>query len=121
MGIFLFYEGDGRIAGEISTAHWRQMRRILPVLIDWLNEATKARHSPPPPATLLPEPFKLSSLIRDEADTKEEINIRDRHEMKRLFAWCDFLAPLDEAYALFDPIVRILRAQSRHPDEPRVV
>ena len=41
--------------------------------------------------------------------------------MKRLFAWCDFLAPLDEAYALFDPIVRILRAQSRHPDEPRVV
>ena len=118
MGILVFYEGDGRIAGDIGKRHWRQMRRLLPLLFDWLNEHMR-RPPKPVPEKLTVATFKLATMLRDEADAKEEINLIDLAEWKRFFDWCDFLAPLDDTYRFFAPAVELLREQSRHPDEVR--
>lgn len=120
MGILIFYEGDGRIAGDIDKRHWRQMRRILPPLFDWLNEHMRRPPKTVPP-TLIVEPFKLTAMLRDEADKTEEVNLIGLDEWKRFFAWCDFLAPRDDAFKFFGPTVELLREQSRHPDELRRV
>jgi hypothetical protein len=118
MGIMVFYEGDGRIAGDIGKRHWRQMRRILPYLIEWLNEYM--RHPPKGvPEKLILAPFKLSKMVRDDADKAEEINLSDLVEWNRFFAWCDFLGPIDDTYRFYAPVVELLREQSRHPDEVR--
>jgi hypothetical protein len=118
MGILLFYDGDGRIAGDIAKQHWMQMRRILPFVFDWLN--SQMRHPPKsvPPALAIGE-FKLAKMMRDDADKTEEINLVELPEWKRFFAWCDFLGAQDDTYKFFAPVVQLLREQSRHPDEAR--
>jgi hypothetical protein len=118
MGILVFYEGDGRIAGDIRRRHWRQIRRILPLLFDWLNEHV---HRPPKsvPTKLVIAPFKLATMIRDDSQAKEEINLINAAEWNRFFAWCDFLSTVDDTHRLFAPALHILREQSRHPDELR--
>ncbi len=118
MGILVFYDGDGRIAGDIGKRHWRQMRRLLPILFDWLNEHMR-RPPKNAPAALASVTFKLAAMLRDDADKREEINLIDPAEWKRFFAWCDFLAPLDDTFKFFAPAVTLLREQSRHPDEGR--
>ena len=60
MGILVFYEGDGRIAGDIGKRHWRQMRRILPLLFDWLNE-----HMRRPPKTFPPTLAAYQKLLAE--------------------------------------------------------
>jgi hypothetical protein len=40
-------------------------------------------------------------------------------EWNRFFAWCEFLARLDDTYRFFAPVVDLLREQSRHPDAVR--
>jgi hypothetical protein len=118
MGIMVFYEGDGRIAGDIGKRHWRQMRRILPVLVEWLNEHLR---KPPKgyPATLTLAPFKLSAMLKDDADKAEEVNLLGLDEWKRFFAWCEVLDAVDDTYKFFAPTVEVFREQSRHPDELR--
>ena len=37
MGILIFYEGDGRIAGDIPLLQWREIRRLLPLAVDLIN------------------------------------------------------------------------------------
>jgi len=118
MGILIFYEGDGRIAGDIGKRHWRIMRRQLPLIFDWMN----AHMRQPPknlPAKLLPGPFKLTAMLRDDADNTEEVNLIGLDEWNRFFAWCEFLARLDDTYRFFAPVVDLLREQSRHPDAVR--
>ena len=116
MGILVFYDGDGRIAGDIGKRHWRQVRRLLPLLVDWLNDHMRRPPKVVPPK-LIVGTFKLATMLRDDADKSEEINLLDLGEWKRFFAWCDFLAPYDETFKFFAPVVALLREQSRHPDE----
>jgi hypothetical protein len=118
MGILVFYEGDGRIAGDIRRRHWRQMRRVLPLLFDWLNEHMRRPPSNTPPKLVVGQ-FKLAAMMRDDSGKTEEINLIDLAEWKRFFGWCDFLAPLDDSFGFFAPVVQVLREQSRHPDEVR--
>jgi hypothetical protein len=118
MGILVFYDGDGRIAGDIEKRHWVQMRRILPLVFEWLNQ--HIRHPPKTvPPTLTVATFKLAQMMRDDADKTEEINLVELAEWKRFFAWCDFLSTQDDTFKFFAPVVQLLREQSRHPDEVR--
>lgn len=118
MGILVFYDGDGRIAGDIEKRHWRQMRRILPQVFEWVNDQMRKPPKAPPPE-LTVAPFKLPKMMRDDADKTEEINLVELAEWKRFFAWCDFLGPRDDTFKFFVPVVALLREQSRHPDEAR--
>lgn len=118
MGILVFYDGDGRIAGDIEKRHWREMRRILPQIFEWINAHIQHPPKGVPPALTI-APFKLNKMMRDEADKTEEINLVALAEWKRFFAWCDFLAQQDDTFRFFAPIVAVLREQSRHPDDVR--
>jgi hypothetical protein len=120
MGILVFYDGDGRIAGDIGKRHWRQMRRLLPLAFDWINEHMR-RPPKNAPVKLTPATFTLAAMMRDESDKKEEINLINADEWNRFFAWCDFLAALDDTFQFFAPVIHLLREQSRHPDEVRQV
>jgi hypothetical protein len=120
MGIMIFYEGDGRIAGDISARHWRQMRRLLPIAFDLVNEHLKR---PPKtlPVTLATTPFNLATMMRDDAHKTEEVNLSDAAEWKRFFTIFDFLTTVDDTFKFYTHAVHLLREQSRHPDELRQI
>jgi hypothetical protein len=118
MGILVFYEGDGRIAGDIPQKQWREIRRLLPLAVDLINREMAQKQSRPTPEKLVAKPIKAEQLLRDDSKVSEEVNILDAAEWRRLFNWWDFLSPLVDAMRFYQPVIDILRAQTRHPDEP---
>jgi hypothetical protein len=98
--------------GEVAVGRWREMQKLLPLLIEYVNrsimvawhegrlanvaiDATgtvapgRAAASAPSPE---PRPFVLRDFLVDWADGFSEIDITDAAELQRLFAWCDYLA-----------------------------
>ena len=72
------------------------------------------------PATLAVTAIQAErSMLKDDADKAEEVNLVGLDEWKRFFAWCEVLGAVDETYTFFAPTVEVLREQSRHPDELR--
>jgi hypothetical protein len=118
MGILVFYEGDGRIAGDIPATHWREISRLLPLAIDLINREMTQKQARPAPESLTVKPFKVELLLRDDSKVAEEINLLNRTEWQRLLGWWDFLSPLCEGLRFYQPVLESLRPQTRHPDEP---
>ena len=48
-------------------------------------------------------------MLSEHDITLNDICIYNAEEWDRFFAWCDFLAPRDGAYALYSPLVETLR------------
>jgi hypothetical protein len=118
MGILVFYDGDGRIAGDIAKQDWRQMRRLLPLVFEWLNDRVRHPYQNLPPK-LTTSPFKLNAMIRVDSEKKEELNLVDAVEWRRFFGWCEFLSTTDPTHRFYAALIQTLREQSRHPDEVR--
>ena len=44
--------------------------------------------------------------------------MRSLAEWQRLLAWWDFLGPVVEGMQFYQAVLLILKAQTRHPDDP---
>ena len=118
MGILIFYEGDGRIAGDVPAEQWKQIRRLIPLAIDLINVEMGNKQSQPKSEKLVVAPIRAEKLMRDEWKSKEEINLLDSAEWDRLLAWWTFLTPVVEGMRFYAPVLEILKKQTKHPDQP---
>ena len=129
MGHELIYHPDDRHLGSVSLRRWEEVRKLLPLLVDYINRAMQLEWQPgvlrnvrvlagggadppvPPPEQVQPaaRPFALERMISEELLDQNEVLVYEAAEWDRLFAWCDFLAQRDGAYALYRPLVEVLR------------
>jgi hypothetical protein len=113
----------------MSLRRWDEVHKLLPPLVDFINQAMKKEWSPgtardirimangaiqpavPPPTVEAPppEPFELDKMLSTEHLGLNEIYFFLASEWDRLFAWCAFLETRDGAYELYDPLVLTLR------------
>lgn len=129
MGHLVFYRCYDHELGDVSVGRWREIRKLLPSLVEYLNNAMTldweqgtrrnvtlySDGSVRPPeaadATMPPvAPFILEHIFRDESDGLNEIYVEDADELTRLFAWYDFLSARDGAAALYAPLIQALRS-----------
>ena len=131
MGSLFFYKDYQHSLGDVAAGRWRQMRKLLPALVEYLNESmavdwdsgtrlnvavSEAGASPGLPGPRTPPrigPFALDRLLRDESQTRHEIYIEDADEFMRLLDWHAFLQDRDGAASLYEPLVSELRARTR--------
>lgn len=132
MGHILFYKSYEHELGDVSVGRWREIQRLLPPFVEYVNgamtldwssgirrnvtvyaddslklfEASDAER-----LTILP--FMLTRFLRDESDVLNEIYVEDADEVMRLFAWYDFLSARDGAASLYAPLVQTLRSCTR--------
>ena len=130
MGNLIIHHDKG--IGEVAKGRWRLMRQLLPIAIAFVNDSMKkewepgtlsnvavsATHMTPAasPTSVAPSstrPFSFESMFEDQSETLDEIHLLDADELRRLFAWCDFLATRDGAYELIEPLVEALRMRTR--------
>lgn len=126
----VFYLGNGGPnVGDMSKGRWREMRRLLPLFLHFINSAMKddwrpgvmrsvvvfqngssspsfgkKDSLPPTPGT-----FEFARLIRDLADDTDEVFFEDQAELVRLISWCDFLESRDGAFLFYKPVADALR------------
>jgi hypothetical protein len=125
----LFYHPGDRHIGSVSLRRWEEVSKLLPLLVDFLNRAMRKDWRPgvvrdvrvfaggvtDPQAPPLeqhqpaPGPFALERMLSEELLDMNEVRIFEAVEWDRLFKWCDFLAERDGAYALYRPLVEVLR------------
>ncbi len=132
MGHLLFYRSYDHDLGDISVGRWRELQRLLPPFLEYVNGAMNSNWGPgtrrnvtvcadgsvQPPETSGDEkpsvgPFMLAHLIRDESDGLNEIYVEDACELMRLFDWYAFLEARDGAASLYSPLVEALRSCTR--------
>jgi len=127
----LYYHPGDRHIGSVSIRRWEEVSKLLPLLVDFVNRAMQKEWRPglvrdvrvfaggvtdpqaPPPEQPQPSvgPFALDRMLSDELLDLNEVRVFEAAEWDRLFAWCDFLAERDGAYALYRPLVEVLRPQ----------
>lgn len=129
MGHLLFYQSYDQELGDVSVGRWREIQRLLPPLLDYLNSAMQLNWDagtrrnvtvfkggavvpPEIPANDKPcvTPFILARFLRDESDKLNEIYVEDAGELLRMFHWYDFLLTRDGAARLYLPLVEALRS-----------
>jgi len=128
MGNNIYYLNHENKLSDISKGRWKVIRRILEVLVDYLNSTMhrnwsagefrnvvvretnpftnqniRSFQSPPSIGE-----FRLENIFEDLSDSLDEIIIIDSAELKRLFQWCDFLRERDGAFEFFVPLVNTL-------------
>lgn len=129
MGHLLFYQSYDHHLGDVSIGRWREIQRLFPAFLEYVNSAMLLTWNPTtrrnvlltaegsmlpgePPNVAPPSmvPFVLTGFIRDESDGLNEIYVTDAGELLRLFAWFDFLVMRDGAASLYSPFVEALRS-----------
>ncbi|MEZ4310759.1 MAG: hypothetical protein R3F14_22170 [Polyangiaceae bacterium] len=132
MGNCLFYLDRDKDLGDISKRRWRVLRQLLVVFVDYVNEVMRdpeaagdyrsvavreggaALH---PSLLQVGAPtasaaFKVNDLLEDRSEETDEIFFLDAEELRRLFAWADFLKDRDGAFELFAPLIATLREKT---------
>ncbi len=125
MGCELYYQRHEHRLGSLSLRRWNEVRRLLPLLVNFVNEAmadevrdlmvSSSGASEPqcsPPEQLPPEvrPLALADMMSEDRLSQNEIYIDKAEEWDRLFAWCDFLAKREGVvYELYRPLVETIR------------
>jgi len=129
MGHELYYETGDRHIGSMSLRRWDEVRKLLPLLVDYINCAMTKKWRPgmardvcilqggmvvpavPPPDSEVPDAtsFELDKMISTEHADLNEIYFYLAPDWKRLFAWCEFLEQRDGTYGLYAPLVQTLR------------
>ena len=137
----LFLYNDS-VVGYVTKGGWVIMRDLLAVLLKTINQSMgenwaagtlrnvtvspqgahpstiPAPHQAPPPGGV----FEFQRIFLDWSSEQDEIYILDRDEFRRIFAWCDFLAQRDGAFALFEPLITSLRVRTEEiesvPEQP---
>ena len=132
MGHLLFYKDYDHDLGDVSIGRWREIQRLLPLLVEYVNRAmtqdwhpgTRQNVTVYTDGSLQPcgdlnvakpsgSPFILAGIIRDESNGLNEIYVEDADELVRLFAWYEYLAARDGAASLYAPLVAALRSCTR--------
>lgn len=128
MGHSIYYVNINHPVGDISVGRWREIRRIFPVFLEYINSVmllswelgTRRNVIVRTDGTVLPPapkdgdkptvaPFTFEGLIRDESDGLNEIYIESAYELLRMIAWFDFLVARDGAASLYAAFVEVLR------------
>jgi hypothetical protein len=129
VGHELFYHLGDRHIGSVSLRRWEEVSKMLPLLVDFVHRAMRKDWRPgvvrdvrvfargvtdpqaPPPELPPPPagPFALDRMLSEELLDINEVRVFEAVEWDRLFAWCDFLSERDGAYALYRPLVEVLR------------
>jgi hypothetical protein len=106
VGNLVFYRSSENDLGDVGKGRWREMRRLLPALIEYLNVAM--RHDWRAEAPPIGE-FSLADIVEDKSESFDEIYIRDADELVRLFQWFAFLHQRDGAANLYANLIEELR------------
>jgi hypothetical protein len=129
VGHELYYYPGERHIGSMSIRRWEEVSKLLPLLVDFVNRAMQKEWrpgtvrdvrlfaggvtEPPVPAPEQSQPavgaFSLEQMSSEELLGMNEVRVFEASEWDRLFAWCDFLGNRDGAYALYQPLVEVLR------------
>jgi hypothetical protein len=129
VGHEIYYRTIDRHIGSVSIRRWEEVSKLLPLLVDFLNRAMRKEWGsgtmrdvrllasgatepggPGPDQQKPPvEALSLEQMLSEEEIKMNELIIHKATEWDRLFAWCDFLATRDGAYALYAPVVETLR------------
>lgn len=132
LGYELFYafDNESKFANDISSRRWEQLRLILPLMIDYVNEMLEHQwyfHDDPGTAiwerdgqsTIIfnlndgsPDrsPFRIEDFLDDGPELSGNVHFINAREIIRLFAYCDFLTTHAGAFALYQPVVDELKA-----------
>ncbi len=137
MGNNIYYLNREIELSDISKDRWKVARRMLDVLVDYLNSAMQndwsagefrnvggggetkefmnqnALSSQSPPSI---GKFRLENILEDLSDNLDEIIFINAAELKRLYQWCDFLKERDGAFEFFVPLVNTLRQKTANID-----
>jgi hypothetical protein len=103
VGYLLFYQSYDHALGDVSVGRWREIQRLLPPFIEYVNSAMMLNWDPATrrnptvyaDGTMLPpetddnekpavNPFVLTLFIRDESDGLNEIYVEDACELLRM-------------------------------------
>jgi len=128
MGNEFFYRDYDHELESMTKGKWRQVRRVLRLFIEYVNEITQAdwsentffnvavsekRTEPPLQiASTGPEikkPFDFDMLFRDEADSTDEVYVENLDELARLFEWASFLEQRDGAFRMYKETISELQ------------
>ena len=123
MGNTFYYKERENDLGEMSNGRWRQVRRILPLMIDYINESMHeewkegvTRNVSIPGDKLdssatVPEKkyLKKDQIFTDLSGMWSEVFIDDSQAIKTIFEWSDFLQKRDGAYQLYLPTLEALK------------
>jgi len=114
MGYDIYYKDHNHRLSHISQGRWHEMRKLMPLLVEFVNERMKINWFVQS-ETELPErrDFAVDELIRDETHMEDKVFFLDAQELQRLFDWCGFLAPRNGAFALYKPLVEELKTFTR--------
>lgn len=111
MGNLVFYRSNENDLGDVGKGRWREMRRLLPALIEYLHVAMHQHERVDHTGAEAPPTgeFRLADIVQDESENLDEIYIRDADELVRLFKWFAFLHQRDGAANLYANLVDELR------------
>ena len=131
--IYVDYTEAGRKhVGSIGKAGWREMRKILPLMLDFINEEMRSERpihlgdgpvlvwdgDPLRPIAIglrgdpaSQTPFTLEQLLDDKSDVFDEIYFRNPDEVIRLFAWAKYISSYHGAFDLYVPVIEGLKAR----------
>ena len=123
MGNLFYYRQPDNELGDISKGRWRQVRKILPHMIDYINESMQEewkegtiRNISVPGDTLdskaeIPQKHYLKSdkIFADLSEVQDEVCIIDSEAIKTIFEWSDFLQKRDGAFKLYLPTLGALK------------
>ena len=106
MGNETYYLSSNQRLGDVSKGRWVEMSKMMPLLLDFVNSSMEKNWGNSPPADK--QKFRMDGLLQDASRGRNEIIFRDAHELKRLFAWCQFLEAHNGAFSLYKPLVETL-------------
>ena len=123
MGNLFYYRKPENDLGDLSKGRWRQVRKILPHMIDYINESMQEKWnegtirnvSIPGPnfqakADIPPKKFLLCDRIfADLSEVQDEVCIIDSRAIKTIFEWSDFLLKRDGAFKLYVPTLEAFK------------
>ena len=104
MGNIIFFQSSEHEIGNVGKGRWREMRRLLPALVEYLNASTTDRDR---------DTFELTRIFRDESDFRDEVYIDDASELLRLFKRFSSVSERDSSAGFYAPLIEELRLRTQ--------
>lgn len=130
--IVLIHSGGEEHIASIGKAGWREMRKVLPLMLDFINRSMRDKwaiyHEEHPALLWDGDPertisidlrdgpkhqraFTVETLINDRSEEVDEIYFLDADEVIRLFAWSAYLDQHHGAFGLYAPVIGSLKSR----------
>jgi len=128
MGYSIYLQPANLPIGDMAMRRWDEVRRLLPLLLDYINRAAGEEWKPgtvlavavstqgvtpavPPRSGEPPAggPFDLGRMLCEARVCQDYVDLIGAEEWERLLAWCDFLSERDGVFGLYRPLADTLR------------